>query len=1151
MPAASSAGRADSEASVHRLLEQWQARSARGEPLDPQALLAELAQASGAASPEIPGTIELPVHQAATISLQPRSEPLSHSASRAFAGVSSQTGGLLSAEHNGEQAAALADYELIREVARGGMGVVYEARQKSLNRIVALKMIRAGELADAEDVARFYSEAEAAANLRHPNIVAVYEVGRAGASGEHHYFTMDFVAGPSLLEIVRKQPLDAVTAARRLAKVARAIQFAHDRGVLHRDLKPANILLGDGVEPLVTDFGLAKRLGTDSGVTIAGTVLGTPSYMPPEQAAGKLSELGPHSDIYSLGAVLYECVTGRPPFVAADMLEVFRQVIQEEPLPPRRLSPKLPRDLETICLKCLEKDRQRRYLSAAALADDLERFLRGEPIAARAVSVIERAAKWARRHPAWAALYGVLVAAAVTVLGVAGFYNHELSNSNAELSKALTNANTERTKATSSLRAELRNAYATKIQRAEDCWQELPPNIAHARELLASLVPKDGAEDMRGVEWHILSAMCDTDDERVLDGTGSIKDLVVLPDGSLFAFRDAKRTPVLEWVDPSGKTGRQILSGSMSTNQMKLSARAEWAVAGGLGGRVELRSRRDPDRPVETLTSAEDALAEMAISPDGRRIAWCTHGGHYHIWSVADRRLEFEGELDDQQLIFSINFSPNGEWLGLCGPRRAFAVSMQTRVPGSFPTPRSANFSALAFSPDGEQMMLAHNDGQVDLFDLPLKRVGSKPRLTFNTLRLNVRPEVLLYLPSGKVLAVGASNGLVILLDIETGKARMFRGHTELITCLAVSADGRWLYSGSSRGEVLKWDTTVTDQRATIVAGPTNDSGELLAYHCLDYSPDGRRLAIGGRWVLFSDQPPTGELAILGAATRQVVRRVEMPEGINACRFTQDSRQIVYGSAQALTPGRFWLADLDALALSREISVPGQNLFAAAPLAGGNIALAGSDETVRLWSPKTGTLVGEWRPQIARKRSLTSEMFNLVPSASGQHALAHGEGGLVRLWDAAGGRELLTAPANLGQEPMAVSPDGRLVVWPAANPDLRQSLELEGLATTPEVPWLDEWHERAIVFDVQERKVRFIISGHSANLSAFAFSADGRRLAAGDSRGYVKLWDTETGHELLVLEAHLNDVFGIAFHPSGKELATVGTDGLVRIWPRR
>src|SRR5262245_14769075 len=265
---------ADSADSVNRLLAEWQARAARGERLDPQALVAALEEASaGQRAAEAQQTVELPGNQP-TVSLRPSSAACD-SPSAAFERLSSRlkakSGGGADGTPNQD---GLADYELLREVARGGMGVVYEARQRSLNRIVALKMIRAGELADAEDVTRFFSEAEAAASLRHPNIVAVYAFGRAGASGEQHYFTMDFVAGPSLLEVVRKQPLDATTAARHLAKIARAIQFAHDRGVLHRDLKPANILIGETGEPLVTDFGLAKRIGTDSGVTIAGTVLG-------------------------------------------------------------------------------------------------------------------------------------------------------------------------------------------------------------------------------------------------------------------------------------------------------------------------------------------------------------------------------------------------------------------------------------------------------------------------------------------------------------------------------------------------------------------------------------------------------------------------------------------------------------------------------------------------------------------------------------------------------------------------------------------------------------------------------------------------------------------------------------------------------------
>jgi tetratricopeptide (TPR) repeat protein len=304
------------------------------------------------------------------------------------------------------------DYEIVRELARGGMGVVFEARQVSLNRPVALKMILAGQLANDAEVRRFYTEAEAAANLDHPGIVPIYEVGKHEGQ---HYFSMGFVEGQSLAQRVADGPLPPRLAAALLMKVAEAIEYAHERGVIHRDLKPANILLDRSGSPRVTDFGLAKKLKDDSGLTGSGQIMGTPSYMPPEQAGGKLGEVGPPADVYSLGATLYALVTGRPPFQASTAMDTVLQVISDEPVPPRRLNPSVPRDLETICLKCLEKAQGKRYASAAAFAADLQRYLAGEPIVARPVTTPERALKWARRRPAAATLLAVAAAAIVAV----------------------------------------------------------------------------------------------------------------------------------------------------------------------------------------------------------------------------------------------------------------------------------------------------------------------------------------------------------------------------------------------------------------------------------------------------------------------------------------------------------------------------------------------------------------------------------------------------------------------------------------------------------------------------------------------------------------------------------------------------------------
>jgi len=306
----------------------------------------------------------------------------------------------LMAPETGAKTCLFGDYELLGEIAHGGMGVVYKARQMSLNRVVALKMILTGRLASEVEVKRFHAEAEAAAHLAHPNIVGIYEVG---VQEGQHYFSMQYIEGQSLAQLQAEGRWQAGTgkeAAHLLAKVARAVQYAHDRGILHRDLKPANILIDADGEPHVSDFGLARRIGTDSSLTLEGVVMGTPSFMAPEQATGETKHLSAASDIYSLGALLYFLLTGRPPFVAASPLDTLVQVLEGEVIVPRVINAQVGRDLEQICLRCLEKSAERRYPTALTLAEDLERFVRDEPVQARPPGLQPFFLHWMRRQPA-------------------------------------------------------------------------------------------------------------------------------------------------------------------------------------------------------------------------------------------------------------------------------------------------------------------------------------------------------------------------------------------------------------------------------------------------------------------------------------------------------------------------------------------------------------------------------------------------------------------------------------------------------------------------------------------------------------------------------------------------------------------------------
>src|SRR5437763_12303411 len=304
------------------------------------------------------------------------------------------------------------DYELLEEIGRGGQGVVYRARQKSLNRIVALKVIGLAHWATEAHVKRFRLEAEAAASLNHPCIVPIYEVGeRDGAC----YFSMGLVEGGQLDAVAKRESIPIRRAAELIAKLARTVSYAHEHGILHRDIKPGSILLDAKGEPHLTDFGLARLVEAESTITRTREALGTPSYMAPEQAAGEYTKLSNASDVYGLGAVLYQLLTGHPPFAGSTTYEIIKLLLDSEPRPPRLLNPKIDRELSTICLKCLEKDPRRRYSSALALAEDLEHWLKHEPIRAHRTGIFSRGRKWVRRKPAIAAVITLSLALAVAI----------------------------------------------------------------------------------------------------------------------------------------------------------------------------------------------------------------------------------------------------------------------------------------------------------------------------------------------------------------------------------------------------------------------------------------------------------------------------------------------------------------------------------------------------------------------------------------------------------------------------------------------------------------------------------------------------------------------------------------------------------------
>ncbi|MBX9626366.1 MAG: protein kinase, partial [Gemmataceae bacterium] len=610
---------------------------------------------------------------------------------------------------SGEPPGSVPGYELLHEVGRGGMGVVYKARQTALGRVVALKMILAGAHAGPADRERFRREAQAVAALQHPHIVQVFEVGEAGG---HPYLALEYVAGGSLAQYRPGQPWPAREAAALVELLARAVHYAHGQGVVHRDLKPANILLAgvvksssrqvvtsgdqsgsrlddmrrdDLMTPKITDFGLAKRLDSapgDDGPTRTGAVMGTPSYIAPEQAAGKAREVGPAADVYSLGAVLYELLTGRPPFRGETPLDTVLQVLKDDPLPPRRVQPGVPKDLDTVVLKCLNKEPERRYASAFALAEDLRRYLAGEPIVARPLGPWGRGLKWARRHPAAAAFAGMTVAATVAVVAVLGVAYAQVREAvvqkekEAEVARRATDREAAERRRAEDLTFEAQAAWAEAAMQSAELERAAERNrrAAYALQLaqVAALAERDPDRaakllddpgrcppDLRDFTWGHLRRLCRRED-RVYVGhpPGEALNAVAVAPGGAFVATAGEHGPVHVW-DP--RTGRLMA----------------------------------------LLTGGWGAVRGLAFSPDGGALAAAGENGTVRVWEFPAAVLDTARRtMSAVPLIQTVM------------PSVSLPAALILPVGGRVPA------DCVAFSPDGRTLAAGLGNGTVRFWDL-------------------------------------------------------------------------------------------------------------------------------------------------------------------------------------------------------------------------------------------------------------------------------------------------------------------------------------------------------------------------------------------------------------------------------------------------